>query len=440
MNTSDVEVNIKIALMTPERDGRLSYEARNALLADMTDEVGRLVLRNNELQTLALSLAQRGGLGETGFAMRTMQALEAEGRLDRAVEFLPDDGTLAERMRRNEGLTRPEYAVLLAYAKLSLHDAILESAVPNDPYFDRELQRYFPKALRDRFPDAVKGHRLRREIIATALANIIVNRGGPSLVTRLVDGTGADAATIAKAYAVTRDAFGLMELNLAIDGLAGRVSGTGQLDLYAEVQDLLTNRIVWFIRNLDLSGGLAPVVARYRDGIAAVEAALPKVLGDEALATIGARESELTGHGMAPTQARRLASLGALVSGPDIVRVAEASGRPVEEVAATHFALEHAFRLDDLAAAARTVPVADTFDRVALERAGAGIAAAHRKLTAEVVADLGAGPDAVEAWIRARGAPLARIREAVDAISASGLTVSKATVAASLLGDLVRTD
>ncbi|MBE7199054.1 MAG: NAD-glutamate dehydrogenase, partial [Parafilimonas terrae] len=431
-------VNIKIALMTPERDGRLSYEARNALLAAMTDEVGRLVLRNNELQTLSLSLAQRGGLGETGFAMRTMQALEAEGRLDRAVEYLPDDAALQERMRRNEGLTRPEYAVVLAYAKLSLHDAILDSAVPNDPYFDRELQRYFPKALREQFPDAVKGHRLRREIIATALANIIVNRGGPSLVTRLIDGTGADAATIAKAYAVTRDAFGLMELNLAIDGVAGRISGQGQLGLYAEVQDLLSNRIVWFIRNLDLSGGLAPVVARYRDGIAAVEAALPNVLGAEALATLGARAAELTDFGMAPIQARRLASLTALVSAPDIVRVAEASGRPVEEVAATHFALEHAFRLDDLAAAARTVPVADTFDRVALERAVAGIAAAHRKLTAEVVADLGAGPEAVEAWARARGAPLARIREAVDAISASGLTVSKATVASSLLGDLVR--
>ena len=440
VNTSDVEVNIKIALMIPERDGRLSYEARNALLATMTDEVGHLVLRNNALQTLALSLAQRGGLGETGFAMRTMQALEAQGRLDRAVEYLPDDAALTERMRRNEGLTRPEFAVLLAYAKLSLHDAILDSAVPNDPYFDRELQRYFPRALRERFPDAVKAHRLRREIIATALANIIVNRGGPSLVSRLTDGTGADAATIAKAYAVTRDAFGLMELNLAIDGLAGRIPGQGQLGLYAEVQDLLTNRIVWFIRNLDLSGGLAPVVARYRDGVAAVEAALPKVLGDEARAAIAAREADLAGFGMAGAQARRLASLTALVSAPDIVRVAEASGRPVEEVAATHFALEHAFRLDDLAAAARTVPVADTFDRVALERAVAGIAAAHRKLTAEVVADLGAGPGAVEAWAKARGAPLARIREAVDAISASGLTVSKATVAASLLGDLVRTD
>ncbi len=438
VNTSDVEVNIKIALMGPERDGRLSYDERNVLLAAMTDEVGHLVLRNNELQTLSLSLAERGGLGETGFAMRTMQALEAEGRLDRAVEFLPDDATLTERMRRGEGLTRPEYAVLLAYAKLSLHDAILASAVPNDPYFDRELQRYFPKALRERFPDAVKGHRLRREIIATALANIIVNRGGSSLVSRLVDGTGADAATIAKAYAATRDAFGLMELNLAIDGLSGRIGGAAQLDLYAEVQDLLANRIVWFIRHLDLAGGLAPIVARYRDGVAAVEAALPKVLSDAARAEIEARETELTGRGMAPERARRLASLSALVSAPDIVRVAEISGRPVEDVASTHFAVEREFGLDALATAARTSPVTDTFDRIALERAIAGIASAHRKLTAEVVADIGAGPDSVAAWVKARGAPLARIRDAVDGIASSGLTVSKATVASSLLADLVR--
>ncbi|MCJ2025935.1 NAD-glutamate dehydrogenase [Methylobacterium sp. J-067] len=438
VNTSDVEVNIKIALMGPERDGRLTYDARNDLLAAMTEEVGHLVLRNNELQTISLSLAQRGGLGETGFAMRTMQALEAENRLDRSVEYLPDDATLTERMRRGEGLTRPEYAVLLAYAKLSLHDAILASAVPNDPYFDRELQRYFPKELRERFPDAIKGHRLRREIIATALANIIVNRGGPSLVTRLVDGTGADAATIAKAYAATRDAFGLMELNLAIDGLGNRIGGQAQLGLYAEVQEVLANRIVWFIRNLDLSGGLSPIVARYRDGVAAVEAALPQVLGEDARAEVEAREAELTERGMAQPRARRLAGLRALVSAPDIVRVAEMSGRPVEEIASTHFVLEREFGLDALAAAARTAPVSDTFDRIALERAVAGIASAHRRLTAEVVADIGAGPEAVAAWVKARGPALARIRDAVEGIAASDLTVSKATVAASLLADLAR--
>ncbi|MDO9428837.1 MAG: NAD-glutamate dehydrogenase [Methylobacterium sp.] len=438
VNTSDVEVNIKIALMTPERDGRLDAPARNALLAAMTDEVAALVLRNNELQTLALSLALRRGMGETGFAVRTLQALEAEGRLDRTVEFLPDDAAIAERMRRGEGLTRPEYAVVLAYAKLSLYDAILASPVPNDPYFDRELQRYFPQALRTQFPDAVKGHRLRREIIATALSNIIVNRGGPSLVTRLVDETGADAATIAKAYAVTRDAFGLMELNLAIDKLAGAVPGQAQLDLYADVQDLLTGRIVWFIRNLDLSGSVAPLVARYREGIAAVMAALPDILSPEATGALDARQAELTGHGLPPDAARRLASLAALAAGPDIVRVAEDGGRPVAGIAATHFAIARHFRLDDLVAAARKVPVDDTFDRVALERAVSGISTAHRRLTAEVVADVGDGPDAVEAWIAARGPALTRIRTAVDAITASGLSVSKATVAASLLADLAR--
>ncbi|HEV7440032.1 MAG TPA: NAD-glutamate dehydrogenase [Methylobacterium sp.] len=443
VNTSDVEVNIKIALMTPERDGRLGEAARNALLVSMTDEVAALVLRNNELQTLALSLALRRGTAETGFAMRVMQALEAEGRLDRAVEYLPDDAILGERLRRGEGLTRPEYAVLLAYAKLSLYDAILASPVPDDPYFDRELQRYFPQALKRQFPDAVKGHRLRREIIATALSNIIVNRGGPTLVTRLMDETGADAATIAKAYAVTRDAFGLMELNQAIDALDAampdrRIPGQEQLGLYAEVQDLLQNRIVWFIRNLDLTGGIAPIVARYREGIAAVLEALPRILDPEAVAAIEARRAGLVGQGMAEEPARRLASLKALVSAPDIVRIAETDGHSVPEIAATHFAIEHAFRLDALAAEARKVPVSDTFDHVALERAVAGISTAHRGLTAEVVGDVGAGAEAVEAWSAARGPALARIRGAVEAIAASGLTVSKAVVASSLLADLAR--
>ncbi|GLS46121.1 NAD-glutamate dehydrogenase [Methylobacterium brachythecii] len=438
VNTSDVEVNIKIALMTPERDGRLTQEARNALLVTMTDEVAGLVLRNNQLQTLALSLALRRGAAETGFSMRVMQALEAEGRLDRSVEFLPDDGTLNERMRRGEGLTRPEYAVVLAYAKLALHDAILDSAVPDDPYFDRELQRYFPQALKAQFPDAVKSHRLRREIISTALANIIVNRGGPALVTRLIDETGADAATIAKAYAITRDAFGLMELNLAIDGLAGSISGQDQLGLYAEVQDLLANRITWFIRNLDLSGGLSPIVARYREGVSAVQEALPRVADAHAAAEIEARRADLVGRGMAEEPARRLASLKALISAPDIVRVAETDGHSVPEIAATHFAIEHAFRLDELVAETRQVPVADTFDRVALERAVAGISTAHRSLTAEVVGDIGSGPEALEAWVAARGPALTRIRSAIESIVSSGLTVSKAVVASSLLADLAR--
>ncbi|MCJ2033982.1 NAD-glutamate dehydrogenase [Methylobacterium sp. J-068] len=438
VNTSDVEVNIKIALMGPERDGRLDAPARNTLLVAMTDEVAALVLRNNQLQTLALSLARHRGLTETGFAMRTMQALEAEGRLDRVVELLPDDAAITERMRKGEGLTRPEYAVILAYAKLSLYDALLASTAPNDPYFDRELQRYFPEALRQQFPDAVKGHRLRREIISTALSNIIVNRGGPSLVTRLIDETGADAATIAKAYAATRDAYGLMELNQAIDGLAGAIGGQAQIALYAEVQDLLVGRIVWFIRNLDLTGSVAPIVARYREGIAALQAVLPEVMGEAVSCQQAAREAELVGLGMAAAQAGRLAALNALTSAPDIVRVAETGGGAIPDIAATHFALDRAFHLSDLAAAAREVATGDTFDRIALERAVSNIATAHRQLTAEIVGTVGAGAEAVAAWSRSRGSALDHTRATLEAVTASGLTVSKATVAASLLADLAR--
>ncbi len=212
VNTSDVEVNIKIALTTPERDGRLDAASRGAFLAEMTDEVAALVLRNNYLQTLAMSLTERRGVADVGFSMRLMQTLEAEGRLDRSIEFLPDDLDLAARERRGEGLTRPEIAVLLAYAKLALHDALLASRVPDAPYLARELERYFPAQMRMRFPDAIESHRLRREIISTQLANAIINRGGPTVVTRFSDQTGADAPTIAAAYAAVRDSFKLVDL------------------------------------------------------------------------------------------------------------------------------------------------------------------------------------------------------------------------------------
>ena len=278
VNTSDVEVNLKIALARPMRDGRLARAARNALLADMTDDVAALVLRNNYLQPLAISLAERRGLEDLGFEQRLMQTLETAGELDRTVEFLPDEMEIAERRRRSQALTRPELAVLLAYAKLALHHELLQSNVPDDPYLGRELGRYFPKAVTEQFPDAVEHHRLRREIIATQLANSMINRGGPSLLVRIADQTGASAASIAAAFAAVRDSYGMSALNGEIDALDNRISGKLQLALYQAVQDLLLDRLVWFLRNVDLTQGLAAIVAHYRDGIAAVESALDDVL------------------------------------------------------------------------------------------------------------------------------------------------------------------
>jgi glutamate dehydrogenase len=438
VNTSDVEVNIKIALAQPERAGKLAVSERNALLVDMTDEVAALVLRNNYLQTLALSLAERRISAELGFASRLMQDLERAGRLDRNVEQLPDDATLVERVRKGEALTRPELAVLLAYAKLSLHDELLASPVPDDPYLGKELSRYFPAALRERFPEAIGGHRLRREIIATQLANAIINRGGPAVMARLADQTGADGPTIAAGYAATRDTFDLIELYSAIDALDGRIPGALQLRLYSDLQDLAMSRIVWFIRHVDLTGSLERVVSRYRGGVSVIESNLERVLSPTARAAWAQRTMVMTDQGVPQELAQRMAAIPDLIAVPDIVLVADRTGRDVLDVGSTHFAVEAAFRLGSLIAAAREAPTIEHYDRLALERAIDGIATAHRALTSEAVATGLQGEEAVRVWSEERRAEVNRIRTAVEGIAASGLTVSKASVAANLLGDLTR--
>jgi glutamate dehydrogenase len=438
VNTSDVEVNLKIALAIPMRDGRLSREGRNALLTDMTEDVAALVLRNNYLQPLAISLAERRGLEDLGFAQRLMQSLEAAGELDRAVEFLPDDMELAERRRRSQALTRPELSVLLAYAKLSLNHELLQSRVPDDPYLGRELGRYFPKAVADRFPDALEHHRLRREIIVTQLANSMINRGGPSLLVRIADQTGASPASIASAFAAVRDSYGMTALNTDIDALDNKVSGALQLDLYRAVQDLLLDRLVWFLRNVDLTQGLAAVVAHYRDGIATVETVLDEVLPEGAAAGRRTREAELSKAGVPEALARRIATLPVLAAAPDIVTVADRTGQAVAAVAATYFATEAFFRLDHITGAARGIVISDYFDRLALDRALDSIGAAERRLAAAMAGNGVAGAKAVEAWVAPRKAEVERIRMQVNEIANSGLTLSKLSVAASLLGDLVK--
>ena len=438
VNTSDVEVNLKIALSVPMREQRLKLEERNRLLGEMTDDVAALVLRNNYLQTLALSLAERRGTEDLGFQIRLMHTLEADGALDRSVEFLPSDIELGERRLRGQALTRPELAVLLAYAKLSLFGALLESDVPDDPYLARELVRYFPKAVPERFPDAVQEHRLRREIIATMLSNSMINRGGPSLVARVADETGADAPAIAKAFAAVRDAYGMTDLNTGIDALDGRMGGDRQLSLYAAVQGLLLDRINWFLRNVDLSQGLAEIVARYRAGIEAVAAALERGLPEEQHAARGARMSELMGANVPEPLARTLASLPELVAAPDIVRVAEETKQPIERATGVYFAIGAYFRLDRIIVAANAIELADHFDRLALDRSLVDIAASQRRLTAEALGTGKTGEEAVQAWVAQRGRDIERARTSIHDIAGTGLSLSKLAVAVGLLADLAK--
>jgi glutamate dehydrogenase len=437
VNTSDVEVNLKIALARPERDGRLSENDRNSLLGVMTDEVGTLVVRNNYLQTLALSLAERKGMAEIGFLTRLMQSLEQRGLLDRAVEFLPDDVAIAERTRRGQPFTRPELAVLLAYAKLTLYDDLLASGVPDDPYLARELSQYFPREVRDKFTDSVESHRLRREIISTNLANAVINRGGPACVVRLIDETDADVPTIAMAFVAVDESYGLRRLNDAIDALDNKIDGQVQLGLYSAVQDLLHSRVVWYVRNVDFSAGLEAVISRFGPSIREIAAGLDNALPQDMQAARSKHRQDLSDGGVPVELAGELADLNVLASAPDIVTVAGHTNRAIRDTAATFFAAETNFRLDGIIGAARGVPANDYFERLAIDRAVDQIAAAERRLVADMLANGQSGQQAAETWLAAH--PKAtRIRRSVEEIATSGPTLAKLTVAANLLGDLVK--
>ncbi len=270
VNTSDVEVNIKIALARPERDGRLEPDARKALLAAMTDEVAALVLSNNRRQTLALSLAERRGAALMPDLVRSMRALEASGRLDRAVEFLPDDARLAAREQAGRGFTRPELAVLLAYEKMALKDALIAGSVPDDPFFASELRDYFPTTLFERFPEAVREHRLRRHIVATRLANLVVDRGGLGFVTAVEGMTGAEPTETAAAFAAAWSLFGMERRVEAVDADARR-SGAEKLALHETLARFVGDRTVRLVR----AGGagaspLEALVARFRPAVASL--------------------------------------------------------------------------------------------------------------------------------------------------------------------------
>jgi glutamate dehydrogenase len=439
VNTSDLEVNIKIALSSLVRDGVLDVDGRNTLLASMTEEVAALVLRNNYLQTLALSLTQQLGVADIGFQRRLMHGLEVAGRLDRSVEFLPDDAALRARERAGQSLTRPELAVLLAYSKLALKEEIVASDVPDDPYLADELLRYFPPTLVSRYPQSIRDHRLRREIIATSLANAVVNRGGPTIIRRLADETAAGAAEIVRSFAAVVGSFSLEELNGEIDATDGRLSGQVQLELYAIVQELLISRLLWFLRNVDYSQGLHSVVSRFRRGVDDLIACLPTIVPQAMRERLESQVGILVGKGVPNDLAVRLARLEDLAAAPDIVLVAEASGRALSTVSATFFATDAKFGFAVLIAAGRTVPVVDEYDRIAVEGAITQIEIGRRRLATEIIAAAGdkAGEAAVLEWISRRDTAVARtVKSMTDAASAP-LSVSRLVVAASLASELV---
>jgi glutamate dehydrogenase len=439
VNSSDLEVNIKIALAPMLMDGSLPIEARNAFLVTMTDEVAALCLRNNYLQGLAISLAQRAGTGELPDHRALIEQLEDRGLLDRAVEFLPSDGVMDARAASGKALMRPELAVILAYAKLTLYADLLTGHGIDDGYLAGELYRYFPETLHTTYPDAVAQHRLKREVIATVLANAMINRGGPAYVSELTAATSAGPGEVALAYAATRDVYGLTDLNTAIDALDGTVAGEVQLGLYAEVMTLLRQESLWFLRNADVTRGLAGLVERHAAGVATLRSLMSSALAPTLVEGVARMAADLTGKGVPEAVAQRIAELPVLAYASDIVLVSERAGVSVADGAAAFFGVFTAFDLWPVIAQSHALALSDRFDRMALDRALANLLRAQRDLTADVLkADGGAVAHRLAAWKSQRKAGIERTAASVAELTQGALTVSRLSVAAGLLADLAR--
>ena len=437
VNSSDLEVNIKIALAGAMRNGTLTRPDRNKLLAAMTDEVAHLVLQNNYLQTLAISLVERRGLSQLPHQARMMSLFENEGHLDRAVEFLPGPEALAERQSRGEALTRAEIGVLLAYAKIVLFDELVASPVPDEQHFEADLFAYFPGQMREKYAAEIRGHRLRREIIATELANDIIDRGGPTFVTRLQDMTGRPAHEIVEAYAIVRDGIELRSLFSAIDALDNKIDGQTQLALYEQVSRLILTATAWQLKNGAGQGTIGDRIRRLVEARAKLDPALGSLLPRFRAEGIAAVASQYIEQGVPAPLAERLSLLGISALVPDIVLAADTAKADLPEAAAAFFALSEAFRLSRIESAAGSLAPSDYYDGLALARAMDTIDAARRGMTIAALSAFGEGEDAAMRWIEAGGERVARVRERLQSLAEGGdLTVSRLSVAAGLMADL----
>jgi len=339
VDCSDHEVNIKILLNLVTEEGLLSDEQRNQLLVEMTDDVAKLVLRDNYFQTQMLSVTHARGLALLDEQARYMRFLANNGRLNRRIEYLPFDEQIAERKAAGIGLTTPELAVLLAYNKMELFDALTESDVPEDPYISTALQRYFPKQLKDRYPGHIQRHPLRREIIATHVVNSMVNRVGPTFVYRLQQETGTAIPDIVRAYMAAREVFGQVPVWQAIEALDNQIADATQTALILECLRLTERGTLWFLRHREHLSDLAKTLEMFTSSVDQLAETLHEVVGADYRAKLDETIRHYTELGVPTTLSNRIAMLDELYSALDLVEIAIDLGRPVELVAEVYFAL-----------------------------------------------------------------------------------------------------
>lgn len=339
VDCSDHEVNMKILLNRAVAMGDLTGKQRNIMLEEMTDDVASLVLKNNYRQTQAISIASEDAATRLEEYRRLMNTFESEGKLNRALEFLPDDETLSERKLAKKGLTRPELSVLISYVKGDLKQVLIDSNLPDNPLLAGEMYKVFPRDLTKRFSKELGEHQLRREIIATQIANDMVNHMGITFVERLNQSTGADAASIALAWIIARDVFRIDSWWDKIEALDFHVSADLQMELMQDLMRLMRRAVRWLLRNRRAELNIQSHMERFADSVWAITSGLPEYLGDQARANWEKRNDQLMAAGLPKELASVLAGTGYLYSSLGIIEAQEATGMPLKTVANLYYDL-----------------------------------------------------------------------------------------------------
>ncbi len=422
VDCSDHEVNIKVLVDSVVGAGDMTTKQRSKLLVDMTDEVADLVLRNNYLQTQAITTVQSRGTAFMEPEVRFMRALERAGDLDRAVEFLPDEEMIAEREAKGLGFSRPEISVLLAYSKMTLYEELLGTDLPEDSYFAADLVSYFPTALRKKFVKSIERHSLRREIVATQIANSIVNRAGLTFVNDVIEDTEISVADIARAYVATRDAFDLRALWQDIADLDNKVDAGLQTDMMIAVEDLIRHAAMWFLKNVPQPMDISKVVASYAPGIATMAKNLDGQLADLEAAELKAKQANYVEQGVPAGLAKRVAGLEAMRSVCHIVHVANSSGRPIDEIGPTYFAIGARLGLDWLRSAAEGIEIQNHWERLAVGAIIEDLYGQQRTLVTRVMDRANGSLDeqAITEWAEANHSTVSRTSGLISEFRLSG--------------------
>jgi glutamate dehydrogenase len=384
VDCSDHEVNIKILTNAIVANDDMTLKQRDSLLESMTEDVGLHVLRDNYLQTQCVDLCAVDGALAFNEQSRFMQHLEAIGRLDRAIEYLPDSEEIADRMANDLALVKPEIAVLVSYSKMVMFDELMGSNFTTDPALEATLMDYFPTALKTGHEEQIKTHRLRPEIIATIVTNGVINRLGPTFVFRMQQELNASSEDVATAFVIVEDIFNLRNLWSSIEELDNQINSNEQYLMQILVRGLVERATHWLIRNRKTENTISDLISRFKPGLAELIQAMPDCLSPAEQQTLDQRVKHFTDAGAPEQTAIAVARVVPLSSSLDIVEIAASINQPVANVAAVYFALGQHLELSWLRERIGTLVASSHWHKLATAELRGDLHYQQRHLCAEV--------------------------------------------------------